>query len=168
MAKRRPPDPAGGITQRHLRLGVALLRADALSQLIASSGPDVPSREGGQAQQLVREITEVKVGPVSRWFSYLQVYFASVQILIETLNQTKLTNPTIKALLSDNTKRKLLREFRDELLHGGSLLGEGPQTFFDDLGPMDQWAFELREACDRLVVEYFARDDVKARMTRKK
>jgi hypothetical protein len=95
-----------------------------------------------------------KPGP-QRNGSLAEMYFASVQILIETIARAKIRSAEINQLLGHERKRALLREFRHDLLHGGSPLSEGMAVFLANLSAVDEWTIELREACQRVVVGFF-------------
>jgi hypothetical protein len=58
--------------------------------------------------------------------------------------------------LGDARMVEMLADFRNDLMHGGPLLGEEVGLFFDHMTEVHSWALKLRQACEREVVIFFA------------
>jgi hypothetical protein len=88
---------------------MALLRTDVLARLVeaAEAIPTSTSALASERRALVTEVTTVKAGPMNALVTSVEVYYTSIQILIETLGRVKLTSPAIAELLSDADKRRL-------------------------------------------------------------
>jgi hypothetical protein len=153
--RRRPADRRGTVGTAHLSLSTALIRAETLALLVFNHESHSQLEPNDQMRLFTEELLNVRAGPFGKWFCYVQLYFASVQILIETIRRTKITSPEIEKLLSHERKRALLLEFRHDLLHGAPPLSEAQALFFANLSEVDEWTIQLREACQKVVFAFF-------------
>lgn len=154
---RRSPDPTSTDGQKHLHLAVALLRADAISEAIleAHRAADFPRDDLAISKSILAELLTMKAGPTGQWFTFIQLYFAAIQVLIETLERTGIVTSEIAALLSNTEMRRLLLDFRDNLLHGGALSRPESKRFYQNLFAVNDWAHELRVTTAMHMVKVF-------------
>jgi hypothetical protein len=140
-----------------MNLAMALMRGEAAVHAMNAAQESLPpgsnsERFAGMKQELMKQ----EIGPSTRWFCLLQLYFATVHVIVRTWNRGPFQNDEVKALLGDSKMVDMLTDFRDDLMHGGPLLGEEVSVFFDHLTDADAWALKLRQACEQYVVSHFA------------
>lgn len=139
-----------------------MLRVNVIDELLTRSYGDSPPTHKERVESIRREIATVEPGPVARWFAYVELYFVAIQVLIETLLRTGITNDAVEKLLEEEEMRLLLRDFRHDLLHGGAKRDVPTQALFGRFAEVATWTNRLRLACADIVAEFFAREDVKA------
>jgi len=154
--KRRKGGPHLTAEQHHMNLAMALMRADVAVEDLNASDDAFPKAKRDQFLQLKHELMTQQVGPSGRWFSHLLMYFATVHVIIRTWQRGPFHNAQVKELLNDTKMVGMLTDFRDDLVHGGPLLGEDVSIFFDHITEVNPWALKLRQACEAQVVTFFA------------
>lgn len=155
--KQRKGGPTLTRDQHHMNLAMALMRAEAAVQAMNAAHDTLPPGNAKKRfRQMKQELMTQEIGPSGRWFCLMQLYFATVHVVVKTWNRGPFADDQVKSVLANDEMVAMLTDFRDDLMHGGPLLGEEVSTFFDHLNDADRWALQLRQACERHVVSYFA------------
>lgn len=156
MRKRRKGGPPLSKTQHTMNLAMALLRADAAAQLLNDADNALPATTRDRFVQMKQELMTQKLGPTGRWFSYLQLYYATVHVVIRTWQRGHLVNTVVDDFLANAEIVQMVTDFRDDLMHGGAFLGDEIARFFNHSREIETWSNQLRVACAEHVVRFFA------------
>jgi hypothetical protein len=136
---------------------MASLRAEAAAEAVNAANDRLQGDRREGFKTMKQELMTQRIGPFSRWFCSMQLYFTAVHVLVRTWQRGGLDNLEVNAVLSEPKMVDMLTDFRDDLMHGGPLLSEEVTVFFDNLESVDGWANRLRQTIDQYVVNYFAK-----------
>ena len=139
-----------------MNLAMALLRADAAAELLNNADSALPPTTKDRFVQMKQELMTQELGPTGRWFSYLQLYYATVHVVIRTWQRGHLGNTVVDELLANEEIVEMVTDFRDDLMHGGAFLGDEIARFFGHSREIETWSNQLRQSCGQHVVKFFA------------